>query len=207
MHYWSFDAEKVFTKPSGRVRLLSRNNDWLEVDSFDHHRHHCRCFDYQHHHLHQILVSTFNLFTCSDVWWWVSLPGRVTGCASWRCSSSSFSSSCSSSPSSLNNNQYVKTHQVSEGTHHYKFLVDGVWSTEETEPTVANDVGNLWNVVQVVNIIVVIPKSIVARRLSINIIWSFWYNSPGSLHGLLMLLSPTSSCPCVDHLSLCWSSL
>jgi len=44
---------------------------------------------------------------------------------------------------------WVRILEVSEGTHHYKFLVDGVWSTEETEPTVANDVGNLWNVVQV----------------------------------------------------------
>ena len=61
----------------------------------------CHCFDYQHHHLHQILVSTFNLFIWSDVRWWVNLPGRVTGCASWRCSSSSSSSSsCSSSSSS-----------------------------------------------------------------------------------------------------------
>ena len=36
-----------------------------------------------------------------------------------------------------------------EATHHYKFLVDGHWCTEESEPTVANDLGNLWNVVQV----------------------------------------------------------
>ena len=58
-------------------------------------------------------------------------------------------------------------HQVQEGTHHYKFLVDGHWCTEESEPTVANDLGNLWNVVQVENVSILekvtssVPNSIV----------------------------------------------
>ena len=93
----------------------------------------CRRFNYQYHHLHQILVSTFNLFICSDVRWWANLPGRVTGCASWRWSSSYSTSCCCSylifvTDSAIfslfqtrHHNQHDKTNQVSEGSHHYKF--------------------------------------------------------------------------------------
>ena len=51
--------------------------------------------------------------------------------------------------------------QVEEGTHHYKFLVDGHWCTEESEPTVANDLGNLWNMVQVMMIMMMKIKLII----------------------------------------------
>ena len=71
------------------VYLAGTMTGWRSTLLIDYHRHHCRCFDYQYHHFHQILVSTFNLFICSDVRWWANLPGRVTGCASWRWSSSS----------------------------------------------------------------------------------------------------------------------
>ena len=84
-------------------------------------------------------------------------------------------------------------HQVQEGTHHYKFLVDGHWCTEESEPTVANDLGNLWNVVQVENVSILekvtssVPNSIVYHVVI------FFLTKFRSFKGYLIQLSLSAS--------------
>ena len=38
---------------------------------------------------------------------------------------------------------------LSEGTHYYKYLIDGVWTHDPSAPTVPNDFGSLNNVAEV----------------------------------------------------------
>jgi 5'-AMP-activated protein kinase regulatory beta subunit len=44
---------------------------------------------------------------------------------------------------------WVQILEAREATHHYKFLVDGHWCIEETVPTVSDEAGTKWNVIQV----------------------------------------------------------
>ena len=43
---------------------------------------------------------------------------------------------------------WVHIHDTLEGTHHYKFLVDGLWCVEEAEPTIEAE-DKVWNVMEV----------------------------------------------------------
>ena len=43
---------------------------------------------------------------------------------------------------------WVHIHDTLEGTHHYKFLVDGLWCVEEAEPTLEAE-DKVWNVMEV----------------------------------------------------------
>merc|ERR1719430_2770799 len=45
--------------------------------------------------------------------------------------------------------QWVQIQDTVEGSHHYKFLVDGHWCVEDSVQTVKNGEGIQWNVIQV----------------------------------------------------------